>query len=364
MEHFDATVFGAGIAGTAIAAALTEKGKQVLVIDPHVSENAPGAPAALVNPATGRHARMSWESEQCMNYLRKRVDILKESSGRDDLVSDTGVVRAATTEKLSDSFRNSLENYPWPNDWIRWIEADEIKELNPEIAHTYGGLFLDIGFTVFVDNYLNEYRRFLRKSGADCRYEAAEYQYKASDNRFTIEFENGDLATSDCVIVAAGHQTPFFDDWEYLKLHRVKGQIIEFEVDHDLNWEHAVSSLGYILRRGKRDLVAGSTYEHHFDDLSITEDAYNRIFNKLENTLPEISNRVKKKNQLAGVRVTTPNKLPVIGRHRDIQNLCIYSAMGSKGLLFSEYVASLLAAHLLDGVPIPEELDTARLDGS
>jgi len=41
--------------------------------------------------------------------------------------------------------------------------------------------------------------------------------------------------------------------------------------------------------------------------------------------------------------------------------LCIYSAMGSKGLIYSEYMASILAEHLVSGSGIPDELDTERI---
>jgi glycine/D-amino acid oxidase-like deaminating enzyme len=359
MSDFYATVFGAGIAGTAISAALLERGKSVLMIDPYVSENAPGAPAALVNPATGRHARLSWKSEECMSALGRRIEIITAGSGEEHLISDTGVLRPAINAPLAENFRESLEKYEWPAGWIRWISREETKEINPHVAPNEGALWLDCGFTVFVDRYLNSYRRRLREQGAECRYEAAGYEPEG-ESGFRIRFKNGESASAEHVIVAAGHHTPLFDDWSYLPLHRVKGQIVCFEADADLNWEHAVSAMGYSLRRGKRTLIVGSTYEHKFEDIEITEKAYYQIEGKLKKMLPGISGSVTKNGQLAGVRVTTPNKLPVIGRHKEITNLCIYTAMGSKGLLFSEYVAQKLAAYLTDGIAPEEELLTDR----
>lgn len=361
MSEYYAAIFGAGIAGTAIAAALKDRDKQVLLIDPHVSERAPGAPAALVNPAAGKRAKMSWKADECMNALNRRVKNIESASGRSDLTARTGVIRPALTEELAENFRDSLTKYDWPNDWITWIGKDEVKDLNPDLAPSHGGLYLNCGFTVYVDNYLNEYRKYLRLNGVDCRYEEAEYTPHNSGGQFKISFKNGEKATTKHVIVAAGHQTPFFDEWKYLNLHRVKGQIVQFKTDQKLEWNHAISSMGYMLRRGSNELIAGSTYEHHFDNLDTTEDAYHRIFKKLENTFPGIAKTAVKTGQLAGVRVTAPNKLPVIGQHNEIENLCIYSAMGSKGLLFSEYIASILADHLVSGREIENELSTDRL---
>lgn len=360
MSDYYAAVFGAGISGTAIANELAKREKKVLLIDPYVSENSPGAPAGLVNPATGRRARLSWKSQHCMSSLRNLMDELIRFSGRDDLVSDSGVIRPAINEKLAENFKESLDKYDWPDGWITWMDKEEISEFNPEIAPNFGGLFLNSGFTVFVDRYLNTFRKYLREKGVDCRYESAEYQFERDENVFNIRFENGEILNTEHVIVAAGHQTPFFKDWKFLPLHRVKGQVVLFETDSDLNWEHATSAMGYSLRRGKGELMVGSTYEHKFESLDTTEEAYNQIKGKLKKMLPKLTEKVTKKDQLAGVRVTTPNKLPVIGRHPDMNNLCIYTAMGSKGLLFSQYVGSLLADHLITGEPIPEELDTKR----
>lgn len=360
MSDYYAAVFGAGISGTAITNELVKREKKVLLIDPHVSENAPGAPAGLVNPATGRRAKLSWKSKACMSALRNLIDELIRFSGRDDLISDSGVIRPAINEKLAENFKESLEKYDWPDGWITWMKKDEIFELNPEIAPNYGGLFVNTGFTVFVDRYLNTYRKYLRKKGVDCHYESADYQFKGDENNFNIMFKNEDVFKADHVIIAAGQQTLFFEDWNFLPLHRIKGQVVLFEADSDLNWEHATSAMGYSQRRGKRELMVGSTYKHKFENLETTEEAYQQIKEKLKKMLPDIADRVTKKDQLAGVRVTTPNKLPVIGRHPEINNLCIYTAMGSKGLLFSQYVGSLLADHLVNDEPIPEELDTSR----
>lgn len=360
MDHYYATIFGAGIAGTAIANELTKRGKKVLLVDPHVSETSAGPPAALVNPATGKRAKMGWNAHECLPALRTVIEELQEFDNSKPLISDTGVIRPAIDEKLAENFRDALHKYDWPEGWIRWMDKDEVMAFNPKIAPNEGALFLDVGFTVFVDRYQQTIRRYLRAHGVDCVYESARYHPKNENSGFLIRFENGKEAESEHVVVAAGHQTPFFEDWEYLPLHRVKGQIVHFEADHDLDWECGTSAMGYSLRRGKRGLIVGSTYEHNFEDLSTSEEAYQRIIGKLKKMYPSLVDKVQKKDQMAGVRVTTPNRLPVIGRHPEHQNLCIYTAMGSKGFLFSHYVAGLLADHLTKENEIPEELSTSR----
>lgn len=362
MSDFYAAVFGAGICGTAISNALCKRNKKILLIDPFVSENAPGAPAGLVNPATGLRAKLSWRAEVCYGALRSQLKELIKESGRDDLILESGVARPAITKKLAKNFKKSLDKYEWPEGWIRWMDKEEISYLNPEIAPNFGGLFLDCGFTVYVDRYLNTYRRYLRKKGVLCKYEKADYRYHESENNFHINLKDGSVLSADHLIVAAGYQTPEFEEWSHLPLEGVKGQIVRFESEEDLNWQHAVSAKGYSMRRGKRELIVGATYEHNFENLQTTGEAFERIKNKLSKMLPNIPQKVKKKDQMAGVRVTTPNRLPVIGRHHHNNNFCIYTGMNSKGFLFSHYVAKLLADHLVAGAAIPKELDVNRFE--
>ncbi|WP_138429212.1 NAD(P)/FAD-dependent oxidoreductase [Fodinibius saliphilus] len=362
MSDFYAVVFGAGICGTAIANELNKAGKKVLLIDPHVSEDAPGPPAGLVNPATGMRAKLCWNAKDCYEALRNQIETLMDYSGRDDLVSDSGVLRPAINEKLAKNFKKALDKYEWPEGWVRWMEEEEIEELNPQIASNLGGLYLECGYTVYVDNYLNTYRTYLREQGVACRYEEADYQYDGSAGQFMIQIGD-DERTAEHVVVAAGYRTPEFKEWAGLPLEGVKGQIVQFEAEEDLKWGHAVSAKGYCMRRGKRKLIVGSTYEHHFDSLETTEEAYKRIAGKLDIMFEDVSSKVTKQVQMAGVRVTTPNRLPVIGRHPNNDKMCIYTGMNSKGLLYSHYGASLLTDHLVDGKEIPEELDVHRFEG-
>lgn len=360
MPDFDVAVFGAGIAGTAIANEMRKWGQSVLLIDPNASEDAPGPPGALVNPATGRRAKLSWQAEKCYDALKLQIRDICKVTGRDDLIAETGVIRPAISETLAENFRDTFSKYDWPEGWIEWLEEDEIRELNPHVAENHGGIHVKCGYTVFVDNYQNAYRTYLRLKGVECRYEAATYEYDQDHDQFIIQFESGEQVTAGKVIMAIGYKIREHADWSFLPLNFVKGQIVHFEVVETLNWEHAISARGYSIRRGERELTVGSTYEHNFENLDTSEKSYNQILKKLDLMLPKLTGKVKKIAQMAGVRVTTQNRLPVIGEHPELPNLFVYTGMNSKGFLFSHYVSELLADHILNGNEIPSEVSVKR----
>jgi len=342
--NYDAIVYGAGVAGCAIARQLLGHGLKILIIDPRVDLNSgtPGPVAALVNPAMGRYAKLSWQAEACYTAVLEQARRLSAELGRDDLIAETGVIRPALSEDLALNFRGSLEAHSWPEGWLTWLDSDAAARRVPVLGPQHGALYLTAGFTVYVERYLDVYRASLSKSGAV----------------FARTAEPGVSAAFQ--VVSAGAGTPDFAPFSSLPLHHVKGQLVSFEADYDLDWDIAVSGMGYILRTGKRQIMAGSTYEHNQNNSECTLQAYQEITRKLFRMMPDLSGRVYKSGQWAGVRVTTPNKLPVIGRHPEHPEWCIYSGLGSKGFLFSEYVAKLLGDHLVTGAPLPPDLDVAR----
>jgi glycine/D-amino acid oxidase-like deaminating enzyme len=360
MPDFDVAVFGAGIAGTAIANEMRKRGQSVLMIDPNVSEDAPGPPGALVNPATGRRAKLTWQAEKCYDALKEQIEDICAVTGRKDLIAETGVIRPAINEKLAENFRDALTKYAWPEGWTEWLEEDEIREMNPHVAENHGGIHVKSGYTVFVDNYQNAYRTYLRLKGVQCRYEAAQYKRDPEKDQFILQFESGEQVTAGKVVMAIGYKIRENADWSFLPLNFVKGQIVHFEAEETLNWDHAISARGYSIRRGERELTIGSTYEHNFENLDISDKSYDQILKKLDLMLPKLTGKVRKVAQMAGVRVTTQNRLPVIGEHPDKSNLYIYTGMNSKGFLFSHYVSELLADQILNGNGIPDELSVKR----
>lgn len=384
MKTYYAAIYGAGLAGCAIANQLLDAGKSVLLMDPVLSgyvaestskdmvsqEDRPSVtPAALINPAMGRYAKLSWEAESCYEAVRQRAHDLARFTGTDDLFAETGVLRPAINADLAHNFRGAMDAHEWPEGWISWVDAGEAASRVPMLGPQHGALLLEKGITVYLDRYLQAYRRYLQNKGAVLIPESHTYKRLTGHHASGADQSGSDTVEprfrvgahhTEHIIVAAGSGTLDFPEFAEVPLHRVKGQVATFEADHDLNWDVAISAMGYILREGKRGLIAGSTYEHNQNNFHLTEQAYRQIVHKLFTIMPGLSGRIVKTGQWAGIRVTTPNKLPVIGSPREHPGLYIYTAMGSKGLLFSEYVAGILAANMLNGTTLPVDLDVNR----
>lgn len=350
---FDAIIVGAGIAGLTLAEALMSKGYNCAIVDKgSPGSGASGAPKLLINPATGRRAKMSPGSEQALPEIMSLLEKVQQST-KETVYEKNGVIRPALSDDIAKDFKKSPNKYPWPDGWITWLDQKEFTNRYPVFQHNKGGLLVDEGATVNGNIFIDSLSKLLSECGLITFYNSV-YEYSYSNDKWTFLINGSESITADSVIFATGQSLTKDPNWDFLKLHPIKGQTAEFTFSKPLPFDRSVSSLGYMayFSSEPNKLVVGSTYEHHFDHLNPDKDGLEYLKTKLENTLPGWTDKIIHADQWAGVRVTAKDKKPVIGAHPSIPNLYIFGGLASKGMLLGRYCALRLADHIVSGEPI------------
>ncbi|MDZ7694130.1 MAG: FAD-binding oxidoreductase [Balneolaceae bacterium] len=358
---FDFVILGAGLAGLSLADSLAERGQSVCVVEAYeIGAGASGTPLGMVNPATGRRATKTWRAEQCYRAISENLQKVAPYSDA-TFFRQNGVLRPALTEKIARKMSSQLEKTTWPPDWIHWLTEEEIKAKHPGITCVNGGLWLPIGITVDVTRYLQALASYLSETStiiedADIELEQTGRNWRLYTEHYTINATN--------LIFATGYSMVNHPWWNFLPLHPIKGQLAVFEPDEPLSFDHSISSLGYIATLSNNRFAQGSTYEHDFDDLETDDYGEEYLRNKLKRTLPELESRAKLVDQWAGVRISTPNRKPVLGKHPDRDNLYTYTGLGSKGLMYGKFLANHYTDYLLNNKPLFEEVNIQRFEES
>lgn len=355
-------IIGAGIAGLSLADTLRDRGRSVAVVEKRgIASGASGTQGGLVNPATGYRGTKAWKAEACYQAVLKNLEkIQRHSESR--FFRQNGVLRPALTDKMARVMRKQFDKTPWQEGWCRWLSPEEIKERHPGINCVGGGLWVPVGMTVDVAEYLHTLAHYLTSRDVPILTGATPAIQHAS--HWNIQAGSAGV-TAEHLVFATGYETASHSYWKNLPLHPVKGQVACFEADEELlSFPHSVSSLGYIARSGKPNrFVQGSTYEHHFGHTAPDEYGAEYLRNRLRRTLPQLAEKARLISQWSGVRASTPNKKPVLGRHKDIPNLHVFTGLGSKGLLYGKYLAEHYADHLLEGVPVYKSVSVERFYG-
>src|SRR5699024_1516382 len=82
---------------------------------------------------------------------------------------------------------------------------------------------------------------------------------------------------------------------------------------------------------------------------------------RLKRMLPDLAKKAKLISQWSGVRLSTPNRKPVAGPHPEYENLYIFAGLGSKGLLYSKFIANHFANYLLNDALLFKEISIKQI---
>lgn len=356
----DFCILGAGLAGLSIADALQENDISVTVIDKGgLASGASGTPGGLVNPATGRRATKAWEAESCYEAIFENLQKVQSHSS-ESFFQHTGLLRPALLEKMARKMKAQFEKTTWPEDWCQWKSEHEIKEIHPGIKCVDGGLWLPIGLSVDVGKYIHAYASYL--TSQNVRVILNQKPHITHEKQGWQLEMNTTTVRCKQLLFATGHSTGYSYYWDWLPLNLVKGQVAKFRTqDAPLSFSHSISSLGYIAQTGEADtFVQGSTYEHDFDDIETNSEGERYLRKRLRRTLPRLEERVTVSEQWAGVRTSTPDYKPIIGKHPTHKDLHIFTGLGSKGLLYSKYLADHYVNHLVQDTPLFAEMNVTR----
>lgn len=360
-EHFDYCILGAGLAGVSLAHELSKRNRSVCLIDPNgVAGGASGTPLGLVNPATGRYATLSWEAEKCYSAIESNLELIQKYS-RIPFYRKSGVLRPALDEKIATKMKSNFEATDWPQRWCSWMNETELKQFHPWIECIGGGVWLPIGLTVDMASYLNSFVDFLSSRNVECFFDM-DYSVEQNQSSWTVQFDNGSSVRTESIVYTNGIEANEVLSGYSKKMTPVKGQLAVLESNTPLSFKHAVSALGYITSLSEKTFVVGSTYEHTFEHAGIDEKGLNYLIHRFENVLPNLKGTYKVLNQWSGIRASTPNRKPLMGKLKDIDSAFIFSGLGSKGLLYSAYLALLMSEYLLDGTPLERDMDIQRLE--
>jgi glycine/D-amino acid oxidase-like deaminating enzyme len=110
-----------------------------------------------------------------------------------------------------------------------------------------------------------------------------------------------------------------------------------------------LSARGYAVQVDGRHWVIGSTYEHEFKDVDPDPlfDAY--LIDRFKAMFPQPLD-IKVMARWSGIRVGSFNRAPIFEAHPSETHHLALTALGSKGLLYSQVLGKQVAEHVLNSI--------------
>ena len=357
----DVAIIGGGVIGSAIALYLSMRGFACKLFEQReFGWGASGATAGVVGPLW--HVPHTHEAAMALG-----LSSLREFSRLTDSLAETGVstgfrksgiLNVARTE---DDERTLREGLAWQGELglgVRWVDADELLELERHVAPgARGGVYSpQEGFVhgrSFVRAMVNAAASIFGARLA----EGVEVGglITEGDRVVGVESSEGRLY-ADHVVLAAGPWSGLAGRWlpEALPVRPAKGQRLLLRKPGFMPSMPVRDYGRYVMPQPDGSiLVAATRHEGEFDT-RVTADAIGELLADAVRAFPLLRN-AEFAGAMAGVRPFSPDGLPIIGPVPGREGLIIASGHDAAGVMLAPGTAQLVTDYITSGDAAPLE---------
>ena len=353
-EKTEVAIVGGGAAGCAVAYFLAQAGVEAAIIErAGVGSQASGYSAGGLNPLQGTAipGPLGLLAIESFRMHLGMWDRLRIESGVDFSPETISLVHVALDESDLRELDETLDAFEAADEFsARWLEGDELRELEPRIAqeairglYTYGNAVLDSYLFTTALSKAAEQRGAAVRAGDVTGL-------KTSAGVVTgILLEGRELAC-DAVVLATGPWAKHAEQWlgVTIPVEPLKGEILRMELPgaelmHDFTWGHVS-----LFRRADGQVWVGATEERLGFDAEPSVSARQSLLEEAMRVMPSIA-EARLVKHTACLRPVTRDWLPIIGRALGWDNVYIATGGAKKGILLSPAMGKATADLITEG---------------
>ena len=347
-RHVEVLILGAGIGGLLLARELQQRRCRVAVAHERAMPGAGEAAVGLLNPVRGRRCTLAWRAGEAFDVARDVYAGIGNVHGT-TVFRPVSIVRSFASEEERTQFERRADTIVRAG----FAVTDCRESPTGWRSAPHGCVRVDGGGALDPREVVAVVREELRRSGSliehRCRAEELELDGAAIRWRATgIE--------ADRVVLAGG--------WEDAGAHRfaadglrpVRGESLLVRIP-GLAPECAYVSGHHLAPVGGDLWTCGGTKHPGETTTSPTPEGRAELERFLTAHLAVAWDVV---DHRCGVRASTVDTRPLLGASRDDPRVALFNGLGSQGFSHGPWLARLMAWHLVDGTPLPAEVNPGR----
>ena len=353
-------VIGAGVAGSALAHALAQRGVAVTVLErgAALGSGASGNPVAVFRPMLSRDDnRASRLTRAAFLHNLRAWAALGESVEW----SRCGVLHLPKDAIATAKLQQALTHTAPPAEFARWVELGEARELANWPVDAAGVFFPAAGWVAPVSLC----RAWLDHPAIQLRTDCAAARLRALSNGQpsgwqVLDGEGAMLVEADAVVLANARDVLGLVPDQAWPLHTERGQITQLPTGCLPEIKRVIAREGYIAPGAFQALV-GATYEHDDEDTSPRRESDLANLARLEAILPGAGSRFDADavSGRASLRALLPDRLPILGAVSGQAGLYVAAGYASRGVVWAGLLGEALADQMT-GQPLPLEQELMR----
>lgn len=339
-------IIGQGLAGSALAWELIQRGKSVMVYDEPKENRASSVAAGLFNPITGRVMTKTWKADELFSFLEKFYSAAGKVLGK-NFFHLLPIYRPFISAKEMQQWKVKSKSQENENFVLKFHD-------NPSFAHQvinpFGGI--EIAHSGYLDTrlWISTVRDFLRGHGF---YAQEKFQEDVLLVDNLIRYKE---YTAEKIIFCNGSAALQSKWFGWLPLKPLKGETLDVRVE--TKPERIFNRGVYLVpSAGENTYKVGATYQHAPFLEGPTPEAKEDLKTKLTELIRLPFDII---HQDWGIRPTSPDRRPLLGSHPANKNVVIFNGLGTKGVSLSPYFAHQLAGWLEDKDDLSTEVNIYR----
>ena len=280
------------------------------------------------------------------------VEYLAERTGVHVPLNRRGILQVAITEKGVKGLKKTAPSS------AQWMEADELRKLEPSLGHALGAMF-NVGDGA-VDNtiLLGALQKLIAKNQHISRVASTVTKIVLRAGSSDVILEDKSQRTAERVVLAAGAWVGKITGARFAgAVKPARGQLVSYS---STPLRHvAYGPRGYVVPRAD-SLIGGSTMEDVGFDSKTTPAGIKKVRAAAEEICPVLES-TQNVTAWAGLRPVTPDMLPIIGADPEYASLLYACGHSRNGVLMAPLTGDIIA-DLVTGSPLSHDLAQFRPD--
>jgi len=346
-------IVGAGIIGMLCARELLLAGKKVVIIDRQaIGRESSWAGAGILSPLYAWHypepvLRLAHWSQPRYPVLTK--DLLCANSMDAEWIRSGLLILPPFDRETAVKW---CEMYAITHEFLK---TDRILEIQPGLQVGPGATALWLADVAQIRNprLMAALQRDVSRLGAVLQADREITGFIIKSGRLRgLKTANGDIKTESCIVSAGAWTAEILKPTGLeLPIRPIRGQIVLLQARSGVLSRILLQDGHYAIPRSDGRILLGSTEEDVGFDKQVTTHARQSLQRWAEAQFPGLS-RFPVEQHWAGLRPGTPNGVPIIGKHPNIEGLYICAGHFRNGLVTAPASARLMTDLVLGRSPI------------
>jgi hypothetical protein len=349
LKKVDAIIVGQGISGSLLSAEFLKNGKTCLVIDEEKKVTSSKVSAGLYNPIVFKRVVKSWLIDELLPVLNESYQYM-EACCNQTFHTNRQIVKVFISDDEKEQWlkKTQDENY---NNYLR--KEISYQDYDACIKPHHGLAFVNKAGNVDVKLMLEAWSNFLKTKQS---YLASQFLY--NDLQLLPNGVKWKDYEAHYVIFCEGYnaiKNPFFSNLPFVP---AKGEVLTVKINRLQTAQNVLNKGVFVLPIGQHLFRVGATYVWDKIDEETTPKGAEELTHKLEKLIQTDYSIVL---QEAGIRPSTKDRRPILGKHAELPQLAILNGMGTKAVLLAPLFAKQLFEHLFFGKNIHPEASINRI---